>query len=269
MNESSKKRAERRVEREYRKIYDQLSEPEIAAFERIKKRKRKVRQRRRIAITSLVVLVVSLIAYFISPFSKVQTVNIYSNQIIDSQTILTDSGIVEGSSFSLFTNAFFTGQKIRENPFINGVEINKELGGVVNITVSERWIVYKTLQNEQWVAYFADGTSAVIPADYVVNATILIAVETPDSFPYVELAQNLAYVPKEIVDEISEIKHNPSNIENLRFMFYMRDQNRVSILMENIKSKMKYYFKLVQQSGGERFEYIMEYSKRGVIGRRI
>lgn len=263
------KRAERRVNREYRKLYDQLSETEIAAFERIKERKRRVKRRKRIAVLTLMLLIVSMIAYFISPFSKIQTVNVYQNKIIDTSSILEDSGVKEGKSISLFTMKYFVGQNIRQNPFVNGVDIEKTMDGTMNITVSERWIIYKTFRDEQWVAYFADGTYAIIPDDYQVNATVLIPVENSTAFPYAELAQNLAYVPREIVDEISEIKHNPSNIEEWRFMFYMKDRNRVSILMSNIKTKMKYYFKLVEKSNGERFEYIMEYSKRGIIGKKI
>jgi len=262
-------RTEQRVAREYRKIYDQLSEPEIAAFERIKARKRKVKRRRNIAKIICVVLLILIVVYFISPLSKIQTVNVYQNNIVSSTAILEDSGIKVGKSTNLFTVSFLVGQNIRKNPFINGVNIKKTFNGTMTINVSERWVIYKTLQNEQWIAYFADGTSALIPQDYEVDATVLIPVENEQTFPYAELAQNLAYVPREIVDEISEIKHTPSNLEEKRFMFYMKDRNRVSILMDNIKTKMKYYFKLVENSNGQRLEYVMEYTKRGVIGKKI
>lgn len=264
-----KKAAERRVEREYRRIYNEMSEPEVAAFERLKARKKRVRRRKRRLSFMMLLLLLVIVVYFLSPIARVKVVNIYQNKIIDAQSILTESGIQEGKSFTMFAFNYFTEQKIRQNPFINGVDVEKKLDGTINITISERWIIYKTLKNNEWFAYFSDGSEVAIPAEYVVNASVLIPVEQQQNFPYAELAKNLAYVPREIVDKISEIRHNPSNIDTLRFMFYMNDRNRVSILMDNIKTKMKYYDKLVEKSNGERFEYIMEYSKRGIIGRKI
>jgi len=32
---------------------------------------------------------------------------------------------------------------------------------------------------------------------------------------------------------------------------------------------MKYYDKLVEKSNNERFEYVMEYTQKGIIGRKI
>jgi len=194
---------------------------------------------------------------------------VYQNKMIDTETILAQSGIKQGESLLWLLFDSFVADNVKTNPFIDDARIEKQMNGTINITVQERWVVYKTKKENDWLAYFNDGTSVVIPAAYDVDASVLISVENDTDFPYAELAQNLAYVPRGIVDKISEIKHNPSKLDMWRFMFYMNDRNRVSGLMPNIKRMMKYYDKLVETSNNERFEYVMEYTQRGIIGRKI
>jgi len=263
------KNTEGRVQREYAKIYKNLSEPEVAAFERKKARKRRARKRKRRLILLLIAFCFLFGIYALLPISRVRTINIYENRMIDSATILSDSRLEAGKSMTVLLFDYFIRKNIQRNPFINDVAIEKKWNGTINLVVAERWVVYKTKKADEWFAYFSDGTFVSIPETYDVDASVLISVENEDEFPYDELAKNLAYVPREIVDKISEIKHNPSNLDTLRFMFYMNDRNRVSILMDNIKGMMKYYDKLVEKSNHERFEYVMEYTKKGIIGRKI
>jgi cell division septal protein FtsQ len=269
MGVRAKKNTEGKVQREYARIYATLNETEVIAFERVKARKRRKRQLRRRLVLVGIMLLCGVILYGFLPISRVQTVNVYQNKIVDTATILAQSRIKEGESFLLLLFDSFVANNVQENPFIDSVTIEKNMNGTVNITVQERWVVYKTKKDDDWLAYFNDGSSVVIPAGYDVDASVLISVPSEVEFPYAELAQNLAYVPREIIDKISEIKHNPSNLDTWRFMFYMNDRNRVSVLMPNIKRMMKYYDKLVENSNNERFEYVMEYTQRGIIGRKI
>jgi len=264
-----KKKTEGRVKREYSRIYKELNDTEVAAFERVKARKRRKKKRKRRLVLTAICVCMLFTIYLFSPISRVQSVHVYQNKMVDTESILQESRIKEGKSFMVLLLDYFIAKNVQNNPFINDVHIDKKLNGTINLTVSERWVVYKRKKEDQWIAYFSDGTSAVIPPSYDVNATVLVSVADEDTFPYDELAKNLGYVPREIVDEISEIKHNPSNLEDLRFMFYMNDRNRVSILMDNIKGMMKYYDKLIENSNHERFEYVMEYTKRGIIGRKL
>ena len=100
----AQKRTERQVNREYRQIYDQLSAPEIAAFERVKEKKRRARQKKRRLKIASIFAVLMLLAYIISPISKVQALNIYQNKVIDTNSIRQQAAIQEGKTLSFFVN---------------------------------------------------------------------------------------------------------------------------------------------------------------------
>lgn len=268
MKQVAERRPDTRVNREYRKIYDQLDSKEITAFEKIKLRKKRKRQMRRRMQMAAFFAVCIFVIYLFTPFSKVQSINVYGNKIVNSSSIIEMSKIEATKSIRLLNWRMFVTGRIEENPFIAKAEMTMAGGGQMNITVTERRVIFKTMKNDNWYAYFEDGTNTPIPKDYIVEATTLLPVEQIETFPYEELAQNLATVPPEIIQEISEIKHTPSELDAKRFTLYMKDRNRVVILMHRIQGQLKWYFKLVELSDGRRFEYVMEYAG-DVFGRAI
>lgn len=266
------KRSKRRADREYLDLYQELDQDrgqKIVAFEKIKHRKKKAKRKIRRQRMGYALVVIAIVLYFLSPWSRIQTIVVYNNTLLTTEHIIAQSGVDVTKSATVFTWKYFINKKLQENPFISYANVNKTWRGSVSIEVKEKRIIYKTIKDNQAIAYFEDGTAAIIPEEYQVITTTLSGVTDESKFPYQELALKLAAVPPEIVEEISEIKHTPSNISNDRYTFYMKDRNRVIILLHNIDTKLKYYFKLVEQSDGQRLEYIIEYLDRGVIGKKI
>ncbi|MGL5043160.1 MAG: cell division protein FtsQ/DivIB [Culicoidibacterales bacterium] len=262
------KRQNRRVEKEFKQIYDQLDSKEIMAFEKIKLRKRRRKRFIRRMQLAVVLICILFISYLISPLSKIRSLNIYDNKIISSASIIEASGVVPNSSLKLFTFNFMVSERVSQNPFIKTAEVKMVGNGQMNIMIKEQRVIFKTIQADQLVAYFEDGSSAVVPKGYTIDAATVLPLKNNNLFSYEELAQKLATVPPEIVSEISEIEHTPSQLDENRFTFYMKDRNRIIILMTRIDTQLKWYFKIVEQSGGRRIEYVMEYAG-DVFGRFI
>ena len=264
-------RASRQAVKNYRKIYDLAAEEakEIEAFERQKKRKRIIKRKRRNRRLITLTLIVMIIVYFALPISKIQTIVPRGNTIIPNNIVISESGLVENSSFKLLVNNLLVGRRFSKNPFIQTVTVVKKNVGQVELIVEERPIIFKTFRNEVWYAYFSNGTYAEIPANYFVAAANLIEIPADVEFDFAGLAKELAIVPSEIVEAISEIKYAPNDLETERYIFYMEDGNRINILRRQIGLKLKWYYKLVEQSDGYLCEYIMEYTEESVICRKI
>ncbi|GBU10603.1 hypothetical protein AwErysi_02190 [Erysipelotrichaceae bacterium] len=259
----------RHMANQYKEIYDQLDSKQITAFERIRERKRKVRRRKKLLKFCGIFLSLLIFIYFLTPFSKVSYVNISGNVNIPSGDVLEKININEKKSLQILNLPFFVNKRLEKNIFVDEVKTKLTLDGQLNLEIKEKRIIFKTQKEDIWVAYFETGESAPIPPNYEVSATLLLPVEVPSSFPYEELAKKLAVVPEEVINEISEIQHTPTELENHRFTLYMKDQNRVTILMNKITQKLKWYFKLVAYSDERKYEYVMEYADDVVFAKVI
>lgn len=259
------KRVQRRVQKEYREIYDQHDKKHITAFERQRKRKsRKKARRRRILALSIIFILINVIIYF-APFSKVTMINVHGNKVLTEAAVISESGVEVDKSSFYYLFKWPIKSRMLKSPYISDVVIEKGKGRQVDITVKERQVIFKTNVDEGERVYFADGTYVLNDDAKKIAATTLMPVESQMTFPYEKLAQKLGTVPSEITSQISEIVHAPSNIDQDRYILYMADGNRIFILMENIESHLKWYTYLVKQTGDKRLEFVMEHAGENAL----
>ena len=108
-----------------------------------KKTKKRKKKRKLIKITILSLIIVGITVFaLISPIFDVDKIEVKENEKIDSQTIISLSGIKEG------TNIFKISKKqvannLKENPYIENISTRKKLPNTIEITVQERKIAYQ------------------------------------------------------------------------------------------------------------------------------
>ena len=79
---------------------------------------------------------------FVSPIFNIEEIKVIGNNIIDSSTIVSLSGISKGKNiFQISRDKAING--IQENPYINNVSIKRQLPGTIEINVQERKIAYQ------------------------------------------------------------------------------------------------------------------------------
>ena len=107
----------------------------------IKKKKKKVSIIPKIAVLFLIIIAIGIFA-FISPIFNIKAIEVNGNNKIDKDTVISLSGVNIGK------NIFQVSKKqvinsIKENQYINNVEVKRKLPGTLELKVEERKIAYQ------------------------------------------------------------------------------------------------------------------------------
>lgn len=101
-----------------------------------------LKRRKQIRIKKALMLMVFLIAVFLTlclklPYFSIKYIKVYGNKSILSNSIIDDSKIYSGNNI-FYTNLRDAAENILKNPYIENVNINRKLPGTININVKER-----------------------------------------------------------------------------------------------------------------------------------
>ena len=102
----------------------------------ILKRKKRIKKILKI-ITLLILIIGGIIFALVSPIFNIQTINVTNNTTIPSETIISLSELSQGQNIFRFMKNNII-KKIKENPYIESVEIKRKIPNEVQITIQER-----------------------------------------------------------------------------------------------------------------------------------
>ncbi|MDD5980243.1 MAG: FtsQ-type POTRA domain-containing protein [bacterium] len=195
----------------------------------------------------LLVLVFSSIVYFVIG-SEVKNIYIYGN------TNLTDQEIIELAKLQDYPNFYTTSSNkiennIKKNPLIKKVKVKKRFFQQVHIYIEEYKILFKsddkyTLENEKEITLLKDNYNVPILINYVPNTKM-------ESF-----ISKLKEVDDSVLIKISEIKYDPTELDEDRFLLYMNDDNYVYITLTKLDLINKYNDAIEQLEGKKGILYL-------------
>lgn len=93
-----------------------------------------------------------------------------------------------------------------------------------------------------------------IPNNYEISLPILI--NYVPSTKYDKFIEELAKIDKSITDKISEIKYDPNDYDEDRFLLYMNDKNAVYITLTKMDLLNKYNELITKIDGNEGILYL-------------
>ena len=107
-----------------------------------KKQKQILKRKKRIKkilkkIILLILIIGGIIFALVSPIFNIQTINVTNNTTIPSETIISLSELSQGQNIFRFMKNNII-KKIKENPYIESVEIKRKIPNEVQITIQER-----------------------------------------------------------------------------------------------------------------------------------
>ena len=115
-------------------IYNNYDHEQVKAYYRKKQEKKKKRKRRILALGLIVVLIV---AFFISDFSKIQTITVTGNEKVSTEEIIAASKIKVHEDFTFFADLSEAKEAIEDTSLIKSATVSKNLFGDVTIKVVE------------------------------------------------------------------------------------------------------------------------------------
>lgn len=196
-----------------------------------------------------IVIVLGILIYLVSPISKINQIKISGNGYVPVNEIKNDLNINSGDSiFKVFGHK----KKINENVAKKDHRIKSiafHFSGFNNLTIKVtpyREIGYETKGKNQYL---------ILENGNVTN----IAVKDPkdDKMPYIvkfndraklrKMIQKYLKLPKDIRDNVRVISFSPTKVYADELHVYMRDGNRIIILMSDFNKKMGFYRSIATQ----------------------
>ncbi len=198
-----------------------------------KKNKKKLKKKVLVLFIIFIVLILGLIYYLVFPQN---ITNIY----IKGNNYLTDYNIIKIAKLDNYPNTFkMTSKKIENNllesPYIKEVKVKKKFFYIVDITLEENKILFIRLDTNKLV--FSDYSEIdydeeVLVAPYLLNYVPNTKYET--------LIKKMSKIDSSVINKISEIKYDPNDYDEDRFLLYMNDSNKVYVTLTKFDLLNKY-----------------------------
>lgn len=195
----------------------------------VKKKRRKLRLGRILILLLIIILVV----FIVKTFCKFPIKNFY----IEGNINLKDQEIIDLSKLQDYPSMFkYTSKQIEKN-----IESNVY---VKNATVKKKKLkeIYIEIEENTVLFYNSNTKKTVLlnkkEVDKELNGPILINY-VPDKV-YKKLIEKMTLVNENVINKISEIKYDPSNVDEERFLFTMNDGNYVYITLEKLENINNY-----------------------------
>lgn len=196
---------------------------------RLKVKKRKIRIKRIIGCT-IILIILTLGIYY---FSKLPIKNIYiiGNKIISDKEILDVSGIDDYPSF-FRTTSIKIENKIKKNKYIKEVKVKKAFYNKVYIYITEKKIlcIYKDK------LFTEDGELL----DNTYNLTSYPILISDISSVKERFESKFSLIEEAVLLKISEIEYAPNEVDKERFILKMNDGNLVYVTLNKIEKINKY-----------------------------
>lgn len=198
-----------------------------------KKRKKKKRVRIKLRVVFL-----SLIFILILGFLFLNVINIpISNIFVSGNTYLTDQQIIEISGIedypSTFKNFSSTIKKrLKKNAYIKNVKVYKKFFTMVYIEVEENRPLFFSQSVNKTVLVDTRQTEDKFSVPTLINYV-------PDVL-YEDFIVKMSDIKLEVLDKISEMKYDPDEVDDARFLFTMTDGNYVYLTLNKLESINNY-----------------------------
>ena len=195
----------------------------------VKKKRRKLRLGR----VLILFLIIILIVFTIKLFLRIPIKNFY----IKGNINLKDQEIIELSKLEDYPSMFkYTSKQIEKNieknVYVKNATVKKKKLREIHIEIEENTVLFYNSNTKKTVLLNKKEV------DKELNGPILINY-VPDKV-YKKLKQQMSLVNISIIERISEIKYDPSNVDEERFLFTMNDGNYVYITLEKLESINNY-----------------------------
>lgn len=195
------------------------------------------KKKKRIRIKKIIVFMLFTFSIIIFLY-KLFTTNI-SNIYIKGNVLLTDQEIIDIAGLTNYPNSiknnfYVIEKKLNKNKYILSSYVYKKgFLSKVYIDIKENYPLYYDSLNEVTILY--NGTTTT---DTFVVPTLLNQI--PDTI-YDKFINSIKNINKSILYKISEIKYDPTDVDQKRFLLFMNDGNYVYINLNTFNLINKYY----------------------------
>lgn len=207
-----------------------------------KSKKEKVQKKRfriKFGIIFLFLLILFLIGLLIFYITEIKITNIY----ISGNSYLKDQEIIELAQIQNYPSTLKNSsskleKELEKNIYIKSAKVHKKLFTQVFITIEENRPLFYNLSITKTVLLNKETTNDKFNVPTLIN-------NIPTSM-YDKFIKKIGALDINILNKISEIKYEPDEVDDERFLFSMTDSNYVYLTLKSIE-KINDYNNIVKQ----------------------
>ncbi|WP_400163199.1 cell division protein FtsQ/DivIB [Brevibacillus sp. TJ4] len=197
---------------------------------------------RKLAIFLVLFFLIVLIIVFIqSPYSKVQEIQVFGNDIYTAEQIVNQSGLTYGMQFlNVWEGSVRSNLQTLEG--IKDVKISRSFPGVIGVHVTElKRVAFWTGQDGSRYPLLENGyvLNQVDFSARVVDRPLISSWSAPELLP--NLAKGLSRLSPAVLREISDIALTPTVYDQQRVKLFMRDGNEVRTVVYKLDEMLNWY----------------------------
>ncbi len=214
-----------------------------------KKKVKKIKRRKvRYGRVFIVLVCFACFAFILSKCLDIPIRNIY----IEGNVYLTDQEVIELAGIQNYPSIIKTMKsdmvrKLKNDPRIASARIEKKKGKEIHIKIIENYPLFYN----QTIGKTILSNLKVIEEKW--NAPVLLNY-VPDTI-YDSFQKKMQEIDSTILERVSEIIYQPSNVDEERFLFIMRDGNYVYLTLEkleNINNYVSIYAEFISKYGNKK-----------------
>jgi cell division protein FtsQ len=203
--------------------------------------------RKLLGLLVLFFLTVLVVIFIRSPYSKVNEIRVYGNDIYSADQIVKASGLVPGMQFLNVWEGSVR-EKLKPLEGIKQVDVKRSFPGLIELHVTEyRRVAVWTGRDGSSFPLLENGIvlKQVSFSHRVVDRPLISSWPAPELLPH--LAKALAKLSPAVLSEISDIALTPTAYDKQRVTLYMRDGNEVRSVVYKLDKMMNWYPAIVKE----------------------
>lgn len=200
-----------------------------------KAKKRKIKGRS-VLIAFIVIILLALALIYIYSL-KISSLTVKGNTLYSEWEIIKLAGLDNYPS-SMQTISGLVENKLEKDPYIKKAKVKKHFITEVNIEVEENLPLFYYVPNKKTVLEDGNETDSNFPVPTLVN---YVPNKIYDSF--LEEMVNIDY---KIIKRMSEIKYDPNDVDDERFLITMNDDNYVYLTLSRF-NKINHYIEIIKE----------------------
>jgi len=210
-------------------------------------RPRKRGNRKLVTLLVLFFLTVLIIVFIRSPYSKVQEIQVFGNDIYPAEQIVSQSGLQKDMQF---LNVWESSVQKNLAPLtgIKEVTVSRSFPGIIQLHVTEqKRVAFWNGQDGSRYPLLENGLvlRQVNFADRVVDRPLISSWSAPELLP--NLAKSLSKLTPSVLGEISDITLTPTVYDKQRVTLFMRDGNEVRSVVYKLDKMLNWYPAIVKE----------------------
>ena len=213
----------------------------------MKKNHRRKKRKLKLGRILIALIILVFIVYLIKLLCRFPIKNIF----VEGNNVLSDQEIIDLAKLQDYPSMFkYSSSKIEKNieksDYISKAKVTKKNFKQIYIKVEENIVLFYNSVDKKTVLYNGKEVKKELEGPILINYV-------PDKV-YKKLIEQMKLIDLDIINRISEIKYDPSKVDEERFLLTMTDGNYVYITLEkieNINNYVKISLEIINKFGNK------------------